>query len=158
MEKSKVYSATSGDPLEAKDDNEMQETQAVSFNILMLTKYSIIIQLLLILKTESRDAPSRMRSSKFFILHVLFNTVLMCCVSSFLFTTSEDLDSNSDDALVIPQLLGVVPGLDSENLTFSFLISHLSGMAFSIGYCFSLHDYSSQSGDIDTHCKACCGR
>ena len=154
MEKSKVYSATSGDPLEAKDDNEMQETQAVSFNILLLTKYSR----LLILQTEIPDAPSRMRSSKFFILHVLFNTVLMCCVSSFLFTTSEDLDSNSDDALVIPQLLGVVPGLDSENLTFSFLISHLSGMAFSIGYCFSLHDYSSQSGDIDTHCKACCGR
>ena len=51
-----------------------------------------------------------MRSSRFFILHVLFNTILMCCVSSFLFTTSEDLDSNSDDALVIPQLLGVVPG------------------------------------------------
>ena len=51
-----------------------------------------------------------MRSTVFFMFHVLFNTVLMFCVSVFLFTTSSNLDSNADDALIIPQLLGVVPG------------------------------------------------
>ena len=86
MDQSKVYSVNSGEQeIEFKDENEPQAE-------------------------NTSEAPTRMRSTKFFILHVLFNTILMCCVSSFLFTTSENLDSNSDDALVIPQLLGVVPG------------------------------------------------
>ena len=50
------------------------------------------------------------RSTKFFLLHVIFNTLLMFSVSVYLFTSSSDLDTSSDDALVIPQLLGVVPG------------------------------------------------
>jgi len=118
LDQTKVYSVTTCEQeIEFKDENEPQEN------------------------AENIEAPSRMRSTRFFILHVLFNTILMCCVSSFLFTTSEDLDSNSDDALVIPQLLGVVPG-----------------MAFSIGYCFTLRDTSTQSGDAESCCRACCGR
>ena len=64
----------------------------------------------LYLQDQSSAVLTPMKSTKFFIIHVVFNTVLMFSVSSFLFTTATDLDSNSDDALVIPQLLGVVPG------------------------------------------------
>ena len=62
------------------------------------------------MQDQSSAVLTPMKSTKFFIIHVVFNTVLMFSVSSFLFTTATDLDSNSDDALVIPQLLGVVPG------------------------------------------------
>ena len=101
-----------------------------------------------------------MRSNRFFILHVLFNTILMFCVSSFLFTTSENLDSNSDDALVIPQILGVVPGQDpgQQDDNDECLTELFTGLAFSIGYCLTLHDSYSQSGDSESCCRTCCGR
>ena len=80
-----------------------------------------------------------MKSTKFFLLHVIFNTVLMFSVSVYLFVTTPDLDTSSDDALVIPQLLGVVPGL-----------------FFSIAYCFTLGDYVSDGSE--SRVQACCGR
>ena len=82
---------------------------------------------------------SPMRSTKFFLLHVIFNTILMFSVSVYLFVTTPDLDTSSDDALVIPQLLGVVPGL-----------------FFSIAYCFTLGDYVSDRSE--SRVQACCGR
>ena len=102
-----MYSVTSGDQeMESKDDNETQENVSCIAHVYESLKGELILQ------AENTEAPPRMRSNRFFILHVLFNTILMFCVSSFLFTTSENLDSNSDDALVIPQILGVVPGQD----------------------------------------------
>lgn len=93
-----------------------------------------------------QDEPSQekivltpMKSTKFFILHVLFNTILMFGISVFLFTTSSSLDSNSDDALVIPQILGVVPGL-----------------LFSIANCFTLAKSAQVQGEGDV--EVCCGR
>jgi len=82
-----------------------------------------------------------MRSTKFFLLHVIFNTLLMFSVSVYLFTSSSDLDTSSDDALVIPQLLGVVPGL-----------------LFSISYCFTLDDCIQVAEESETRIQACCGR
>jgi len=90
---------------------------------------------------QSSAVLTPMKSTKFFIIHVVFNTVLMFSVSSFLFTTATDLDSNSDDALVIPQLLGVVPG-----------------MFFSIGQCFTLHDCCPDTVEGGNKCGVCCGR
>ena len=107
LDQSKVYSVTSGEQeMESKDENETQE------NVSCIAHVDESLKGELILQAENTEAPPRMRSNRFFILHVLFNTILMFCVSSFLFTTSENLDSNSDDALVIPQILGVVPGQD----------------------------------------------
>ena len=81
-----------------------------------------------------------MKSTKFFLLHVIFNTILMFSVSVYLFVTTPDLDTSSDDALVIPQLLGVVPGL-----------------FFSISYCFTLGDSHVSEGS-ESRLQACCGR
>jgi len=51
-----------------------------------------------------------MRSAKFLLLHVLINSAIMGMVSIKIFF-SQNLDTGSDDALVIPQILGVIPGL-----------------------------------------------
>ena len=51
-----------------------------------------------------------MRSAKFLLLHVFINTAVMGIASTYIFF-SRSLDAGSDDAIVIPQILGVIPGL-----------------------------------------------
>lgn len=51
-----------------------------------------------------------MRSAKFLLLHVGLNTVFMAVTSACVYF-SQNLDTGSDDALVIPQILGTIPGI-----------------------------------------------
>ena len=51
-----------------------------------------------------------MRSAKFLLIHVFINTIVMGIASTYIFF-SRSLDAGSDDAIVIPQILGVIPGL-----------------------------------------------
>ena len=59
---------------------------------------------------QKKEALVLMRSAKFLLLHVFINTAVMGIVSVYIFF-SRSLDSGSDDAIVIPQILGVIPGL-----------------------------------------------
>jgi len=81
-----------------------------------------------------------MKSTKFLIYHVLFNTVLMSACSTYLFLSPGDLGHEADDALVIPQLLGVVPGL-----------------LFGIGRCLLMPDCWAGYDDDTTTCQRCTG-
>jgi len=51
-----------------------------------------------------------MSSAKFLLLHVIFNTLLIGLTGAYIFI-SRRLDTGSNDALIIPQVLGIVPGL-----------------------------------------------
>ena len=83
---------------------------------------------------------SPMKSTKFLIYHVLFNTILMSACSAYLFLSPGELGDEADDALVIPQLLGVVPGL-----------------LFGIGQCFLMPDCWAVYDDDTTTCQLCSG-
>jgi len=54
-----------------------------------------------------------MRSSRFLFLHTIVNTVLMFTVAVYLLANRDDSGGSMEerDAIVIPQLLGVIPGL-----------------------------------------------
>eukprot|EP00095_Tigriopus_kingsejongensis_P007483 maker-scaffold580_size130538-snap-gene-0.24 protein:Tk07483 transcript:maker-scaffold580_size130538-snap-gene-0.24-mRNA-1 annotation:"xk-related protein" len=52
---------------------------------------------------------SEMKSGRFLILYTLSNALLIAGCAVYL-TTSRDLDAESDDALILPLLLAVVPG------------------------------------------------
>ena len=56
-----------------------------------------------------KEALVPMRSAKFLLLHVFINTAIMGMASTYIFF-SRSLDAGSDDAIVIPQILGVIPG------------------------------------------------
>ena len=80
-----------------------------------------------------------MKSAKFLLMHVVVNTFLMLvCAIYILF--SRPLDTRTDDALVIPQLLGVIPGL-----------------LFSIGKCLLMPDLCPVYDDNVTKCQKLCG-
>ena len=81
-----------------------------------------------------------MKSTKFLIYHVLLNTILISACSTYLFLSPGDLGDDADDALVIPQLLGVVPGL-----------------LFGIGQCFLMPDCWAGYDDDSTTCQVCTG-
>ena len=81
-----------------------------------------------------------MKSTKFLICHVLFNTVLMSACSAYLLLSPGELGEEADDALVIPQLLGLVPGL-----------------LFGIGQCFLMPDCWAGYDDDTTCCQLCTG-
>merc|ERR1719474_2383780 len=80
-----------------------------------------------------------MKSAKFLLLHVIVNTFLMI-ICSIYFLFSKRLDKRSDDALVIPQLLGVT-----------------SGLLFSIGKCLLMPDLCPVNTDDSTTCQRLCG-
>eukprot|EP00092_Neocalanus_flemingeri_P002364 GFUD01002529.1.p1 GENE.GFUD01002529.1~~GFUD01002529.1.p1 ORF type:complete len:445 (-),score=110.94 GFUD01002529.1:454-1788(-) len=81
-----------------------------------------------------------MQSAKFLMMHVVINTLLMLvCAVYILF--SRHLDSLTDDALVIPQLLGVIPGL-----------------FFAIGKCLLMPDTCPDYDDNVTTCQRVCGQ
>ena len=61
-------------------------------------------------EVQKKEALVPMRSAKFLLLHVFINTAVMGIVSIYIFF-SRSLDAGSDDAIVIPQILGVIPGL-----------------------------------------------
>ena len=82
-----------------------------------------------------------MKSTKFLIYHVLANTLLMSACSVYLLLSPGDLGHEADDALVIPQLLGVVPGL-----------------LFGIGQCFLMPDCLAGYDDDTTTCEQCSTR
>jgi len=50
-----------------------------------------------------------MKSGKFLLLHILINTFLMSTCAGYIYF-SRSLDTESDDALIIPQIFGVIPG------------------------------------------------
>ena len=81
-----------------------------------------------------------MRSTKFLILHVLANTLLMSACSAYLLLSPGELGDEAGDALVIPQLLGVVPGT-----------------LFGIGQCFLMPDCWAGYDDDTTCCQLCTG-
>ena len=82
-----------------------------------------------------------MSSTKFLIYHVLANTVLMSACSTYLLLSPGDLGHEAGDALVIPQLLGVVPGL-----------------LFGIGQCFLMPDCLAGYDNDTTSCQQCSSR
>lgn len=51
-----------------------------------------------------------MKSGRFLLLHLTTNTVLLSVCSLYLYFTNRNLPPEADDALVIPQILGVIPG------------------------------------------------
>ena len=61
-------------------------------------------------EVDKKEALVPMRSAKFLLLHVFINTAVMGIASTYIFF-SRSLDAGSDDAIVIPQILGVIPGL-----------------------------------------------
>ena len=82
-----------------------------------------------------------MKSTKFLIYHVLANTLLMSACSTYLLLSPGELGNEAGDALVIPQLLGVVPGL-----------------LFGIGNCFLMPDCMAGYDDDTTTCEQCSTR
>jgi hypothetical protein len=50
-----------------------------------------------------------MKSGKFLLLHILINTLLMSTCAAYIYF-SKSLETESDDALIIPQIFGVIPG------------------------------------------------
>jgi len=63
------------------------------------------------METETKDTELiPMKSGKFLLLHILINTFLMSTCALYIYF-SKSLDTESDDALIIPQIFGVVPGL-----------------------------------------------
>ena len=54
-----------------------------------------------------------MKSAKFLLMHVVGNTFLMLVCAIYI-PFSRPLDTRTDDALVIPQLLGVIPASSSQ--------------------------------------------
>ena len=58
---------------------------------------------------QKKETLVPMRSAKFLLLHVFINTAIMGMASTYIFF-SRSLDAGSDDAIVIPQILGVIPG------------------------------------------------
>lgn len=80
-----------------------------------------------------------MKSAKFLLSHVVVNTFLMLiCAIYILFRRQHD--SRTDDALVIPQLLGVIPGL-----------------FFCIGKCLLMPDLCPVYDNEVTTCRRICG-
>ena len=59
---------------------------------------------------QKKETLVPMRSAKFLLLHVFINTAVMGIASIYIFF-SRSLDAGSDDAIVIPQILGTIPGL-----------------------------------------------
>ena len=59
---------------------------------------------------QKKETLVPMRSAKFLLLHVFINTAIMGIASTYIFF-SRSLDAGSDDAIVIPQILGTIPGL-----------------------------------------------
>lgn len=80
-----------------------------------------------------------MKSAKFLLLHVVFNTIIMLAVAVYVFF-SQKLDSGSDDALVIPHFLGVIPGL-----------------FFAVGKSFLMPDMCPGGDEEITTCQKVCG-
>ena len=95
------------------------------------------------LSGDNKDvvALTPMSSTKFLIYHVLANTVLMSACSTYLLLSPGDLGHEAGDALVIPQLLGVVPGL-----------------LFGIGQCFLMPDCLAGYDNDTTSCQQCSSR
>ena len=82
-----------------------------------------------------------MKSTKFLIYHVLANALIMSACSTYLLLSPGELGNEAGDALVIPQLLGVVPGL-----------------LFGIGQCFLMPDCMAGYDDDTTTCEQCSTR
>lgn len=76
-----------------------------------------------------------MRSAKFLLLHVGLNTIFMFVTSCYVFL-HHSKDSESDDALVIPQILGVIPGI-----------------LFAVGKSFLMPDMCAARGDHTDNCQ-----
>ena len=75
-----------------------------------------------------------MRSAKFLLLYVGIHTVLMLVISPIIYFHQND--TGSKDALVIPQILGIVPGL-----------------FFAVGKSFLMPDMCAQTSDDTTSCQ-----
>lgn len=88
---------------------------------------------------EEKQTLVPMQSTKFLLLHVVVNTGLMFVTSAYVFF-SQNLDTDSDDALVIPQLLGVIPGL-----------------LFAAGYCVLMVTRPENRGRQDSKITKVCG-
>jgi len=80
-----------------------------------------------------------MQSAKFLILHVALNTIFVAVTSVYVYL-SKNLDKGSDDALVIPQMVGVIPGL-----------------LFAVGKSFLMPDMCPDTGGNVTNCQKVCG-
>ena len=61
-------------------------------------------------ETQKKETLVPMQSAKFLLIHVFVNTIVMGIASTYIFF-SRSLDAGSDDGIVIPQILGVIPGL-----------------------------------------------
>jgi len=80
-----------------------------------------------------------MKSGKFLLLHILVNTVLMSTCAAYIYF-SKSLETESDDALIIPQIFGVIPGF-----------------FFTIGRSFLMPDILPVYEDNDTRAQQVCG-
>ena len=80
-----------------------------------------------------------MKSGKFLLLHILINTLLMSTCAAYIYF-SKSLETESDDALIIPQIFGVIPGF-----------------FFTVGRSFLMPDILAVYEDNDTRAQQVCG-
>ena len=59
---------------------------------------------------QTNDRPEKMRSGLFLVLHTIINTILLSSCAIYISVTRK-LSVEADNALVLPQVLAVVPGM-----------------------------------------------
>jgi len=88
--------------------------------------------------TDGQTGLVPMKSGKFLLLHIIVNTGVISCTALYVFTKENNKDS--EDALVIPQILGAIPGL-----------------LFSIGHSILMPDVCQVYDDNETRVDKACG-
>ncbi len=73
-----------------------------------------------------------MRSGLFLVIHTVANTVLLSSCAVYISLT-RDLSTESDNALVLPQILAVIPGSKMHYFSFSFI-----NLIYDLGCFFTL--------------------
>ena len=84
------------------DSNTYQENEVTPENIIQMNQINNSVP-------ANSVESQKMRSGLFLLLHTILNTILLSSCAIYIATT-KDLSEQSNDALILPQILCVIPG------------------------------------------------